>query len=168
MLVNGVPGVLILKTLYDAPSVRLVALPYTRIYHDDVIQWTYFPRYWPFLRGIHYSPVNSPQKGQWRWCLMFSLICACINGWVNNREAGDLRRHHAHHDVIVMYREFAHAILKSFQPATSMHRQACMYPFVLWRSPAQWRMRFFVIVFFLLISKEWLPMKILHKSSLLH
>ena len=24
------------------------------------------------------------------------------NGWVNNREAGDLRRHHAHYDVIVM------------------------------------------------------------------
>ena len=35
--------------------------------------------------------------------LMFSLICARINGWVNNRETGDLRRHHAHYDVIVMY-----------------------------------------------------------------
>ena len=34
--------------------------------------------------------------------LMFSLICAWINGWVNNREAGDLRCHHAHYDVIVM------------------------------------------------------------------
>ena len=34
--------------------------------------------------------------------LMFSLICAWINGWVNNREAGDLRRHCAHYDVIVM------------------------------------------------------------------
>ena len=34
---------------------------------------------------------------------MFSLICAWINGWVNNREAGDLRRHHAHHDVTVIY-----------------------------------------------------------------
>ena len=33
---------------------------------------------------------------------MFSLICASINGWVNNREAGDLRRHHAHYDVNVM------------------------------------------------------------------
>ena len=32
----------------------------------------------------------------------FSLICAWINGWVNNREAGDLRRHRAHYDVIVM------------------------------------------------------------------
>ena len=33
---------------------------------------------------------------------MFSLICVWINGWVNNREAGDLRRYCAHYDVIVM------------------------------------------------------------------
>ena len=70
--------------------------------HDDVIKWKQFPRYWLFVRGIHRSPVNSPHKGQWRGALMFSLICAWINGWVNNREAGDLRRHRAHHDVTVM------------------------------------------------------------------
>ena len=34
--------------------------------------------------------------------VMFYLICARINGWVNSREAGDLGRHGAHHDVIVM------------------------------------------------------------------
>ena len=70
--------------------------------HDDVIKWKHFPRNWPFVRGIHRSPVNSPHKGQWRGALMFTLICARINGWVNNREAGDLRRHRAHYDVIVM------------------------------------------------------------------
>ena len=32
--------------------------------HDDVIKWKHFPRYWPFVRGIHRSPVNSPHKGQ--------------------------------------------------------------------------------------------------------
>ena len=37
----------------------------------------------------HRPPVNSPHKGQWRGALMFSLICVWINGWVNNREAGD-------------------------------------------------------------------------------
>ena len=47
-------------------------------------------------------PVNSPRKGQWRGVLMFSLICAWINDWVNNREAGDVRRHRAHYNVIVM------------------------------------------------------------------
>ena len=70
--------------------------------HDDVIKWKHFPRYWPFMRGIHRSPVNSPHKGQWRGALMFSLFCARINGWVNNREAGNLRSHCAHYDVIVM------------------------------------------------------------------
>ena len=72
-------------------------------YHDDVIKRKHFPRYWPFVRGIHRSPVNSPHKGQWRGALMFSLICARINDWVNNGEAGDLRRHRAHCDVIVIH-----------------------------------------------------------------
>ena len=53
--------------------------------------------------GIHPSPVNSPHKGQWHGALMFSLICVWINGWVNNRGAGDLRHHRTHYDVIVMY-----------------------------------------------------------------
>ena len=70
--------------------------------HNDVIKWKHFPRYWPFVRGIHWSPVNSLHKGQWYWALMFSLICAWINGWVNNRDAGDLRRHRGHYDVRVM------------------------------------------------------------------
>ena len=38
---------------------------------------------------------------------MFSLICGWTNGWVNNRDAGDLRRHWAHYDVIVMCWDFA-------------------------------------------------------------
>ena len=33
-------------------------------YHDDVIKWKHFPRYWPFMWGIHRSLVNSPHKGQ--------------------------------------------------------------------------------------------------------
>ena len=58
--------------------------------HDDVIKWKHFP-------------VNSPHKGQRRGALMFYLICARINGWVNNGDAGDLRRHRAYYDVIVMF-----------------------------------------------------------------
>ena len=34
------------------------------------------------------------------WCFLWSA--PWINGWVNNREAGDLRRHRARYDVIVM------------------------------------------------------------------
>ena len=59
--------------------------------HDDVIKWKHIPRYWPFVQEIHRSPVNSPHKVQWRGALMFSLI------W-----AGNLRRHRARYDVIVM------------------------------------------------------------------
>ena len=81
--------------------------------HDDVIKWKHFPRYWPFVRGIHRSPVNFPHKGQWRGALMLSVIYAWINGWVNTGEAGDLRRHHAHCDVIVMYFDGKEPLVKS-------------------------------------------------------
>ena len=46
--------------------------------------------------------MSSPRKGQWRGALIFSLICVWINGWVNNREAGDLRRRRIHYDVILI------------------------------------------------------------------
>ena len=72
--------------------------------HDDVMKWKHFPRYRPFVRGIHPWPVNSPHKGQWRRALMFSLIYAWTNGWANNRDTGDLRRHRAHYVVTVMER----------------------------------------------------------------
>ena len=45
--------------------------------------------------------MNFPHKDHWRGALKFSLICVWINGWVNTREASDLRRHRAHYDVIV-------------------------------------------------------------------
>ena len=70
--------------------------------HDDVIKWKHFSRYWPFMREIHRSPVNSPHKGQWRGALMFSLIWTWRNGWAIHRDADDLRRHCAHYDVTVI------------------------------------------------------------------
>ena len=74
--------------------------------HDDVIKWKHFPRFWPFVRVIHRSLVNSPYKGQWRGALKFLWSAPWINGWVNNDEAGDLRRHRIHYDVIVMNMKF--------------------------------------------------------------
>ena len=61
------------------------------------------------------SPVTGefPSQGQWRGALMLSLIYAWINGWVNNREAGDLRRHRAHYDVTVM--SGLHRTVKQFE-----------------------------------------------------
>ena len=75
---------------------------YLKMEHDDVIKWNHFAHCWPFVQEIRRSPVSSPHKGQWGGALVFSFICAWINGWVKNREAGDLRRHYAHYDVIVM------------------------------------------------------------------
>ena len=74
----------------------------TSVIHDYIIKWKHFLRYWPFVRGIHRSPVNSPHKDQWRRALMFLWSAPWINGRVNNGEAGDLRRHRTHYDVIVM------------------------------------------------------------------
>ena len=51
---------------------------------------------------------NSPVPGEFPTQrpvtrrLIFTLICARINGWVNNREAGNLSRNGGHYDVIVM------------------------------------------------------------------
>ena len=47
-------------------------------------------------------PGEFPQKGQWCGALILFLICAWINGWINNRKADDLRRNHAHYDASVM------------------------------------------------------------------
>ena len=82
-----------------------VALPLEidcRSNHDDVIKFSAL-----------LSPMNSPHKGQWREALMFSLVCVWINVWVNNHEAGDLRRYRAYYDVIVMHRCLSFQILEN-------------------------------------------------------
>ena len=107
------------KSTDDDPNLKLV-LKMFRMYisilnHDDVIKWKHTPRYWSFVWGIYWSPVNSPHKGQWRGALMFSLICARINDSVINREPDDLRRHHAHYDITVMFRPFKVTAIKCNQ-----------------------------------------------------
>ena len=77
--------------------------------HDDVINWKHFPRYWPFVRRIHRSPVNSPHKGQWRGALMFSLICGLNKrlskqswGWWFETQSLLLWRHCNVHGIVVV------------------------------------------------------------------
>ena len=83
-------GPLVMPDLHLKGSVR---------WHDDVIKWKHFPRYWPFMWGIHRWPVNSPHKGQWRVALMFSLICAWMSlskqswGWWFETPSRPLWRH---------------------------------------------------------------------------
>ena len=71
--------------------------------NDDVIKWKHLRRYWHFVLGT--SPVTCEfpsQKASDAELWFFSLICTWTNGWVNSRDAGDLRRHRAHYDVTVM------------------------------------------------------------------
>ena len=50
------------------------------------------------------SPVTGEFTAQRPVTRNFEFfICAWTNDWVNNREAGDLRRHCAHYDVTVMF-----------------------------------------------------------------
>ena len=52
------------------------------------------------------SPVlgELPHKGQRRRALIFYLICFWINGWINNRQAGDLRCYSAHYYYVTLMR----------------------------------------------------------------
>ena len=92
--------------------------------------------------GSHRSPVNSPHKGRWRGPLMLCLICAWINGWVNNGEAGDLRLNRAHHcnagapakrlpnsRAILLY---SHPILPSRNFAISYDKTPCNSKYRSW------------------------------------
>ena len=93
-------------SIYCKREMELVVPLVLAALHGDVIKWKNFPCYWPFMRGIHRSLVVSLHKDQWRRTLMFSLICAGTNGWSNNRSTGDLRRHHAHYNVILIKRPY--------------------------------------------------------------
>ena len=84
-----------LKTTYTQPQQNNKT---GELDHVDVIKWNHSPCYWPFVRGIHRSPVTSPHKGQWHGA---PLIYAWTNSWVNNRDASGVRRHRTHYDVIV-------------------------------------------------------------------
>ena len=73
----------------------------TLIMQDDVIKWKHFPRYWPFVRGIHRSSVNSPHKGQWHGALIFFFdlrlnkrLSKQSGGWWFETPSRPLWRHH--------------------------------------------------------------------------
>ena len=68
----------------------------------DVIKWKHFSHYWllcgEFI-GHRWIPLTKAGDAE-LW--FFSLICAWINGWVNNRDTDDLRTHRAYYDVTVV------------------------------------------------------------------
>ena len=58
------PVLLIQWFLFAAAHVLLVTFFFNR-YNNDVRKWKQFPRYCPFVTGIHWSPLDSLHKGQW-------------------------------------------------------------------------------------------------------
>ena len=125
-----------------------------RLLPNHVTEWNYFLRNWPFMRGIHRSPVNSPTKASDAefWCFLWSA--SWLNG-ANNREAGDLRRHRAHYDVIVVFFKLGdhnvmiphlHTAIQEYNDALCVHHLVisndytltCFHAMVNWR-PNIWR-----------------------------
>ena len=52
--------------------------------HDDAIKWKHFPRHWSFVRGIHWSSLNSPN---WRRALIF-FFDLCLNKRLSKQSWG--------------------------------------------------------------------------------
>ena len=75
--------------------------------HEDVIKWKHFPPNWPFVRGIHRSPVDFPSQGSVTrsFGVFFDLHLnkrSWTNGWANNGDAGNLRHYRTYFDVPAM------------------------------------------------------------------
>ena len=89
--------------IYNKPQnsmpINQAAMTQFSAIHDDVIKWKHFTGHLcGEFTGHRWIPHTKASDAE-LWC---SLICARINGWVNNREAGDLRRYRGHYDVTVM------------------------------------------------------------------
>ena len=68
---------------------------------DDVSKWKHFPRYWPFAKGIHRSPVDSPYQGPWHGAFFFLYVPEqTVEQTIET--PGDLGHHRAHYDVTAM------------------------------------------------------------------
>ena len=122
-------------TLYDKHE-------FSPIESNSIIAWdviySCFHRIWPFSWWRHqmetfsallaFCAGNSPVSGEFpsqklvTRDFMFSLICVWINDWVNNSEAGDLRRHRAHYDVIVMCCRSQSVATVHFNKSQILHR----------------------------------------------
>ena len=71
---------------YTRTHIHMFVMLYWWCLNDD-IKWKHFPRHWPFVRGIHRSPVNSPHKGIWRgaFYVFFDLR---LNKWLSKQSRG--------------------------------------------------------------------------------
>ena len=112
---NGFAQQTVSRTLETVSSVHMMTSSNGNIFHVTG------PLCGEFT-GHRWIPLT---KGQWRGTLVFSLICAWINGWVNNREANGLRRHLTHYHVIVM-------TLHNFAVITNRSEKRCQMIDSIW------------------------------------
>ena len=104
----------VVYVIYSCNVISIILIPlytmtfcpyavYVAILLQRPIWWRHQMEYFSALLALcaRNLPVTGefPRKGQWRGALMFSLVSAWINGWVNNHESSDLTRHRAHYDV---------------------------------------------------------------------
>ena len=139
------------------------------VYSYTLIKWKHFLHCWPFVQGIHRSPVNSTHKGQWHGALMFPLSFARINGWINN--FSDLRCHCAHYYITVMaciyYVKLTDCVYAFIQNEPS-YKSQWVYPY--WQMPQElWKLMGWngSLLHFLMTLKmnEW-PLAITLHSSM--
>ena len=97
---------IIFDTAPRGPMHHIIPSLYSQHSPSNLAWWRHQMEPFPALLGIcagnSLVPGEFPHKGQWREALMFFSICVWLNGWVNNREAGDLRHQRVHYDFIVM------------------------------------------------------------------
>ena len=55
------------------PGPCLLGSHYQFLTYDDIIKWKHFPRYWPFVRGIHRALMDSPHKVTRSFDVFFDL-----------------------------------------------------------------------------------------------
>ena len=84
-----------IRALYLNYISHVTHVKHITLFFKQKAWWRHQMETFPALLAI--CAGNSPHKGQWRGALTFSSICTYINGWVKNREAGDMRRHRAHY-----------------------------------------------------------------------
>ena len=99
------------KTCFSTRQLPLLLLPVTKIYiamvylsnanpmmtwHNDMMTRRHFPDQWPFVRGIHWLPVNSLHKGPVIQTFDASMMLAQTNCWTNTWVASDLKCYDTH------------------------------------------------------------------------
>ena len=110
---------------------------YSKQDHDDVIKWKHFSRYWPFVRGIHRSLVNSPLPVTRSFDVFFDLrlnkrLSKQSWGWWFETQSLSLWRHcNATDNVCVRSIARWHTILSIFctLSSTLIPRVCTLWPF---------------------------------------